>query len=49
VVVDVATTRPNANLVVDVYDLDEFGIGPLITPGFPRTLERRQDARPVVG
>jgi predicted acyl esterase len=30
-VVDVATTRPNANLVVDVYDLDEFGIGPLIT------------------
>jgi uncharacterized protein len=27
----VATTRPNANLVVDVYDLDEFGIGPLIT------------------
>ena len=26
-----ATTRPNANLVVDVYDLDEFGIGPLIT------------------
>jgi hypothetical protein len=25
-VVDVATTRPNANLVVDVYDLDEFGI-----------------------
>ena len=31
VIVDVATTRPNANLVVDVYDLDEFGIGPLIT------------------
>jgi hypothetical protein len=30
-VVDVATTRPNANLVVDVYDLDEYGIGPLIT------------------
>ena len=30
-VVDVATARPNANLVVDVYDLDEFGIGPLIT------------------
>jgi len=30
-VIDVATTRPNANLVVDVYDLDEFGIGPLIT------------------
>ena len=30
-VVDVATTLPNANLVVDVYDLDEFGIGPLIT------------------
>jgi hypothetical protein len=30
-IVDVATTRQNANLVVDVYDLDEFGIGPLIT------------------
>jgi predicted acyl esterase len=30
-VVDVATSRPNANLVVDVYDLDEYGIGPLIT------------------
>ena len=30
-VVDLATTRPNANLVVDVYDLDEYGIGPLIT------------------
>jgi hypothetical protein len=30
-IVDVATTRPNANLVVDVYDLDEFGLGPLIT------------------
>jgi hypothetical protein len=30
-VVDVATTRSNANLVVDVYDLDEYGIGPLIT------------------
>jgi uncharacterized protein len=30
-VVDVATTRPNANLVVDVYDLDENGVGPLIT------------------
>jgi uncharacterized protein len=30
-VVDVATTRPNANLVVDVYDLDENGTGPLIT------------------
>ena len=30
-VVDVATTLPNANLVVDVYDLDEYGIGPLIT------------------
>jgi hypothetical protein len=30
-IVDVATTRPNANLVVDVYDLDEFGIGPLVT------------------
>jgi uncharacterized protein len=29
--VDLATTRPNANLVVDVYDLDEYGIGPLIT------------------
>jgi predicted acyl esterase len=30
-VVDVATTRPDANLVVDVYDLDENGTGPLIT------------------
>jgi hypothetical protein len=30
-VVDVANTRPNANLVVDVYDLDENGTGPLIT------------------
>ena len=30
-VIDVATTRPNANLVVDVYDLDESGTGPLIT------------------
>ena len=30
-IVDVATTLPNANLVVDVYDLDENGIGPLIT------------------
>ncbi|HEX7300942.1 MAG TPA: CocE/NonD family hydrolase [Solirubrobacteraceae bacterium] len=30
-IVDVATTRPNANLVVDVYDLDQYGIGPLIT------------------
>jgi predicted acyl esterase len=29
--VDVAATRPNANLVVDVYDLDESGTGPLIT------------------
>ena len=28
-VVDVATTRPNANLVVDVYDLDQNGTGPL--------------------
>jgi len=30
-VVDVSTTLPNANLVVDVYDLDETGSGPLIT------------------
>jgi uncharacterized protein len=30
-VVDVATTRPNANLVVDVYDLNENGVGPLLT------------------
>jgi hypothetical protein len=30
-VVDVATTRPNANLVVDVYELDASGTGPLIT------------------
>jgi pimeloyl-ACP methyl ester carboxylesterase len=29
--VDVATTRPDANLVVDVYDLDENGTGPLVT------------------
>jgi predicted acyl esterase len=28
---DVSTTVPRANLVVDVYDLDEYGIGPLIT------------------
>ncbi len=31
VVVDVTTTRPRSNLVVDVYDLDENGEGPLIT------------------
>jgi predicted acyl esterase len=30
-VVDVSTQFPNANLVVDVYDLDENGRGPLIT------------------
>jgi uncharacterized protein len=30
-VIDVATTLPNANLVVDVYDLDASGTGPLIT------------------
>ena len=30
-VVDVSTTLPRANLVVDVYDLDENGRGPLIT------------------
>jgi uncharacterized protein len=30
-VVDVTTSLPNANLVVDVYDLDENGTGPLIT------------------
>src|SRR5215213_1575981 len=30
-VVDVSTQLPNANLVVDVYDLDENGRGPLIT------------------
>jgi uncharacterized protein len=30
-VVDVVTTLPNANLVVDVYDLDASGTGPLIT------------------
>ena len=29
-VVDVSTALPNANLVVDVYDLDENGSGPLI-------------------
>ena len=45
-VIDVATSRPNANLVVDVYDLDESGTGPLITrQGFlvrqsgPKTLD----------
>ncbi len=31
VVVDVSSTRPKANLVVDVYDLDEEGTGPLVT------------------
>jgi len=30
-IVDVANARPNSNLVVDIYDLDEYGIGPLIT------------------
>jgi hypothetical protein len=30
-VVDVSTLLPRANLVVDVYDLDENGSGPLIT------------------
>ena len=30
-VVNVATSLPNANLVVDVYDLDRSGTGPLIT------------------
>ena len=29
--VHVSTTLPNANLVVDVYDLDGNGTGPLIT------------------
>ena len=29
--VDVSTTLPRANLVVDVYDLDRNGTGPLIT------------------
>jgi uncharacterized protein len=29
--VDVTTTLPNANLVLDVYDLDASGTGPLIT------------------
>jgi uncharacterized protein len=43
--VDVATTRPNANLVVDVYDLDRFGIGPLITrQGF---LARTSGGKPL--
>ena len=31
VTVDVSTTLPRANLVVDVYDLDRDGTGPLIT------------------
>src|SRR6476659_9912678 len=30
-VVNVTTTVPNANLAVDVYDLDASGTGPLIT------------------
>ena len=30
-VIDVSTALPRANLVVDVYDLDETGSGPLIT------------------
>src|SRR4051812_26131141 len=29
--IDVTTSFPNANLVVDVYDLDGKGVGPLIT------------------
>ena len=40
-VVDVAASRPNANLVVDVYDLDENGDGAAgHPPGLPRPLER---------
>jgi uncharacterized protein len=31
VTVDVSSALPRANLVVDVYDLDQFGTGPLIT------------------
>jgi len=30
-VVNVTTTAPNANLVVDLYDLDDKGIGPLVS------------------
>ena len=30
-VIDVASTLPRANLVIDVYDLDETGKGPLVT------------------
>ena len=30
-IVDVTTALPNANLVVDVYDLDANGTGPLVT------------------
>ena len=30
-IVDVSSTLPRANLVVDVYDLDASGTGPLIT------------------
>jgi uncharacterized protein len=48
-IVDIATTRPNANLVLDVYDLDEFGIGPLITRQGFLARERGEAARPVVG
>ena len=41
--INLATTQPNANLVVDVYDLDRNGTGPLITrQGF---LARQAGAR----
>ena len=50
-VVDVTTTLPNANLVVDVYDLDADGTGPLDhPPGAPDPHASGSDpARPVVG
>ena len=51
-VVDVTTTLPNANLAVDVYDLDANGTGPLITRQGHLVRERGQlldPARAVVG
>ena len=49
-VVDVSTTLPRANLVVDVYDLDENGRGPLITrQGHLIRSSGADHARPLVG
>jgi len=49
--VHVSTTLPNANLVVDVYDLDGNGTVAHHPPGAPRAQHRRVRAppRPVVG